>query len=52
LIHYLRVEPLGPNRETEDIRVPANQYNATNTGQTVSINLKEGLAGIPWYYAE
>jgi len=52
LIHYLRVEPWGPNRETEDIRVSATQYNATDTGHTISIDLKEGLLGIPWYYAE
>lgn len=50
--YYLRVEPWGHHRDAENISVATNQYNETEIGQTVSIDYKEGLLNIPWYYIE
>jgi hypothetical protein len=32
--------------------VAPEQYGETQIGQTVSIDYKEGLLAIPWYYIE
>lgn len=50
--YYLRVKPWGHHRDAEDISVATSQYNETEIGQTVSIDYKEGLLNIPWYYIE
>lgn len=50
--YYLRVEPWGHHRDPENISVATSQYNETEIGQTVSIDYKEGLLNIPWYYIE
>lgn len=50
--YYLRVEPWGHHRDAENISVAPSQYSETTIGQTVSIDYKEGLLGIPWYYVE
>jgi len=50
--YYLRVEPWGDHRDAENISVATSQYNETAIGQTVSIDYKEGLLNIPWYYIE
>ena len=50
--YYLRVEPWGHHRDAENISVATSQYNETEIGQTVSIDYKEGLLNIPWYYIE
>lgn len=50
--YYLRVEPWGNHHDAENISVPSSQYADTEIGQTVSIDYKEGLLGIPWYFIE
>lgn len=50
--YYLKVEPWGHHHDAEKISVAPSQYNSTEIGQTVTIDHKEGLLGIPWYYVE
>jgi len=50
--HYLKVEPWGNHYDAENISVPRSQYQLTNIGDTVSIDYKQGLLGIPWYYVK
>jgi hypothetical protein len=50
--YYLKVEPWGHHRDAEKISIAPSQYEETQIGQTVSIDYKEGLLGIPWYYIE
>lgn len=50
--YYIKVEPWGSHHDPENISVPRSQYNETDIGQTVAIDYKEGLLGIPWYYIE
>jgi hypothetical protein len=50
--YYLRVEAWGHHRDAENIAVAGSQYAETEIGQTVSIDYKSGLLGIPWYYIE
>jgi hypothetical protein len=50
--YYLKIEPWGHHRDSENISVATIQYNETEIGQTVSIDYKEGLLNIPWYYIE
>ncbi|MBO9563534.1 MAG: hypothetical protein J7621_12195 [Niastella sp.] len=50
--YYLKVEPWGHHHDPEKISVAKVQHDQTEIGQTVSIDYKEGLLGIPWYYVE
>lgn len=50
--YYLKVEPWGSHHDPENISVTRSQYEETGAGQTVSIDYKKGLLGIPWYYIE
>lgn len=50
--YYLKVEPWGHHRDAEEISVASSQYKETEIGKIVSIDYKEGLLGIPWYYIE
>lgn len=50
--YYLKVEPWGHHHDPENISVATSQYDETTVGQTVSIDYKEGLFNIPWYYIE
>ncbi len=50
--YYVRVTPWGHHYDKEEISIPSNQYFGINIGQTVKIDLKEGLFHIPWYYIE
>ncbi|WP_295670254.1 hypothetical protein, partial [uncultured Mucilaginibacter sp.] len=50
--YYLTVSPWGDHKKPEDIEVGKSQYNNTQLGQIVKINLKKGLVTIPWYYLE
>lgn len=50
--YYLKVQPWGHHRDAENISVAPEQYSETQIGQTVSIDYKEGLLAIPWYYIE
>lgn len=50
--HYLRVTPWGHHHDAEDIAVASSQYNSYAIGETIKIDLKQGLLNIPWYYVE
>ncbi len=50
--YYLKVEPWGHHIDAERISVASSQYSNTQIGQVVSIDYKEGLLGIPWYFIE
>jgi hypothetical protein len=50
--YYLKVKPWGHHYDKEEISVASDQYDEINIGQTVKIDLKEGLFNIPWYYIE
>jgi hypothetical protein len=50
--YYIKVEPWGHHKDPERISVPGSKYYNIEIGETVSIDYKEGLLGIPWYYIE
>jgi hypothetical protein len=50
--YILKVTPWGHHYDQEEISVTSDQYNGIQTGQTVNIDLKEGLFNIPWFYVE
>lgn len=50
--YYVKVTPWGHHYDKEEISVPRSQYEEIQIGETVKIDLKEGLFNIPWYYIE
>ena len=50
--YYFTVAPWGHHYDKEDIKVSFTQYYETDIDETVKIDYKEGLLGIPWYYVE
>jgi len=50
--YYVKVTPWGHHYDAEEISVSANQYGALQLGETVNVDYKEGVLGIPWYYIE
>jgi hypothetical protein len=50
--YYIKVTPWGHHYDKEEISVVSSQYDEIQIGQTVNIDLKEGLFNIPWYYIE
>ncbi len=50
--YYFKVTPWGHHYDKEEISVTEEQYNQIDRGQTVMVDLKEGLFGIAWYYIE
>lgn len=50
--YYIKVSPWGHHYDKEEISVASSQYDEIQIGQTVKIDLKEGLFNIPWYYIE
>lgn len=50
--YYVKVTPWGHHYDKEEISVPSSKYDEIQIGQTVKIDLKEGLFNIPWYYIE
>ncbi len=50
--YYIKVEPWGHHYDREEISVSSGQYSRIDSGQTVSIDYKEGVFNIPWYYIE
>jgi hypothetical protein len=50
--YYIKVTPWGHHYDKEEISVASSQYDEIQIGQTVKIDLKEGLFNIPWYYIE
>ena len=50
--YHLIIAPWGHHYDKEDITVSQEQYEKTNPGQLVKVDVKDGLLGIPWYYVE
>jgi hypothetical protein len=50
--YYVKVTPWGHHYDKEEIKVSSEHYDEIVIGQTVNIDLKEGLFNIPWYYIE
>lgn len=50
--YYVKVAPWGHHYDEEKISVSRNQYAELNLGDSIKIDLKEGLFNIPWYYIE
>ncbi|HCS20925.1 MAG TPA: hypothetical protein DIW47_10275 [Bacteroidetes bacterium] len=51
-LYYIKVKPWGHHYDEEEINVPKSQFDEIQIGQTVKIDVKEGLFNIPWYYIE
>lgn len=50
--YYLKVTPWGHHHDPENVSVSRSQYDETQIGETVKLDLKEGLFDIPWYFIE
>jgi hypothetical protein len=50
--YYVTVTPWGHRSDLEGISVSRVQYEKIQIGQTVNIDLKQGLLNIPWFYIE
>jgi hypothetical protein len=46
--YHLKITPWGHGYDKEELTVSKEQYSEVLIGQTVKIDLKEGLFGIPW----
>jgi hypothetical protein len=50
--YCVRIAPWGHHHDPETLTVSMFQYDGIREGQTVKMDLKQGLFGIPWYYLE
>lgn len=50
--YYVKVKPWGHHYDAENIRVSSQEYEQYSINDSVKIDYKEGLLGIPWYYLE
>ena len=50
--YYIEVTPWGHRYDKEEIRISSAEYEDIEIGETIEIDLKEGLLGIPWFYIE
>jgi len=50
--YYVKVLPWGHHYDAEEIKVSQSEYDHYTVNETVKIDYKEGLLGIPWYYLE
>jgi hypothetical protein len=50
--YYFTVAPWGHHYDKEDIKVTSGYYYRTEVGDTIKIDYKKGLLGIPWYHIE
>jgi hypothetical protein len=48
--YYIKVAPWGHHLDRESISISSSEYDNMNIGDTVEIDMKEGLLGIPWFY--
>jgi hypothetical protein len=47
--HHLHVASWRPGRNTEDLAVPVPLYVRASVGQAVTVEVHQGLFGLPWY---
>ena len=50
--YLVTVAPWGHHFDKESISITKSQYDELAIGETIKIDLKPGLFGIPWYYIE
>lgn len=50
--YYVKVTPWGHHHDPENVSVPRSHYDEIEIGETVKLDLKEGLFNIPWYFIE
>jgi hypothetical protein len=50
--YYLKITPWGHHHDPEHVSVSRSQYDEIAIGETVELDLKEGVFNIPWYYIE
>lgn len=50
--YILHVQPWGAESEIESVRVTSEEFEVIHPGETVKIDVKQGLFGIPWYFVE
>ena len=50
--YYLKVRSWNNKKDNEKISVVKDQYNNTNIGDTVNVDIKEGLLKSPWHFIE
>ena len=50
--YYIEVAPWGHHYDKEEISISKDHYQDLEIGDTVKIDLKEGLFNIPWFYVE
>lgn len=48
--YYFKLSSWGPRNESNEIDVDKTKYNQYEIGNSVSVVLKKGSLGIPWYY--
>jgi hypothetical protein len=47
--YYLKVSPWGPVATAEDVTVSRNFYQRTEEGQKITVALRPGRLGVPWF---
>ena len=50
--YYVKVNSWGHHLDPESISLAPSQYKGIQIGETVKIDYKKGLLGIPWFYIE
>lgn len=50
--YYVKVQPWGHHFDSENIKVSSSDYENYLINESVKIDYKKGLLGIPWYYLE
>lgn len=50
--YYVKVQPWGHHYDSENMKVSSSEYENYLINESVKIDYKEGLLGIPWYYLE
>jgi hypothetical protein len=50
--YYVKVQPWGHHYDAENIQVTLSEYDQYAIDDSVKIDYKKGVLGIPWYYLE
>ena len=48
--YYVALSPWGPRQETEEVKIPAYQYEQLEPGDVVEVYVNNGLLNIPWFF--
>jgi hypothetical protein len=47
--YYLKLQAWGPVPTAEDVQVSSDYYRQVQPGQAVTVALRPGLLGVPWF---